>query len=472
VAPRPGGGAPLSSDGAAPTAGEVHAPPGARGRWWAAGYLDLLDLLPTKCHLILDATRVERLRFCGLAWWREFHPTHGERRRVAGCGDWVLCPRCATAVARREAGEAVALLEGIVKAIGEGGLECWGVGWTFTLPKGFSEAVEAALLEGVAIPGDGAGQAAASGGGEASCPAPGAPPAVLGRRPGEVGRFQRLVNALFGGVREVLQWIHEGEGRVAGVAVLHLNGDETLEEPHYHIHVYIYPVARGEDGGWVPVRRWEEREVLERARRLWKGVLEEVFGPFEGEVDVHRLYFRERGQAAHYLQYQLRPPLESLWDGGWRRVTVEGAGRVVGRVLWLPKAFKRVRWFGWLAPGKRRVVLPLLGFREVEDEDEGERWQRVGGGVLLGWRRRPDGGWEAVFRDWDGVVRTCPEEWMEWWPPWGGRRRRWVWDGGGGSSLGKERVLQIVGEGLAQVRNGATPRAGAGPDAPSGGGVA
>jgi hypothetical protein len=370
-------------------------------------------------------------------------------------------------VARREAGEAVALLEGMVKAIGEGGLECWGVGWTFTLPKGFSEAVEAALLEGAASPGDGAGQEVSSGGEEASSPAgaPGAPPAVLGRRPGEVGRFQRLVNALFGGVREVLRWIHEEDGQIAGVAVLHLNGDETLEEPHYHIHVYIYPVARGWDGGWVPVRRWEEREVLERARRLWKGVLEEVFGPFEGEVDVHRQYFREKGQAAHYLQYQLRPSLESLWDGGWRRVTVEGAGRVVRRVLALPRGFKRVRWFGWLTPGKRRVVLPLLGFREVEDEDEGERWQRVGGGVLLGWRRRPDGGWEAVFRDWDGVVRTCPEEWMEWWPPWGGRRRRWVWDG----EVRRLEAVVLAGVLKALLGEGAGPRVGAEQDAPSGG---
>jgi hypothetical protein len=329
-------------------------------------------------------------------------------------------------VARREAGEAVALLEGMVKALGEGGLECFGLGWTFTMPQRFSGVLEEALL-------------------------------------GDSERFRELVNALFEGVREVLRWIHEGDGQIAGVAVLHLNGDENPEVPHFHLHIFVYPLARGGEGGWVPVRRWAEVEDLERARRAWKAVLERVFGPFEGEVDVHRQYFRERGQAIHYLQYQLRPPLESLWDGGWRRVTVEGAGRAVKRVLGLPKAFKRIRWLGWLTPGQRCKVLPRLGFREAGDD--GERWQRVGGGVLLGWRRREDGRWYGLFQDFDGVLRECPEERLEWWPPWGGRRRRWVWDGGR-SHLSVERVLQIVGEVLAQVRNGATPRAGAGPDAP------
>jgi ketosteroid isomerase-like protein len=433
VAPRPGEGAPLSSDGATPGGGDVHAPPGARGRWSPRGYLDLMHLLGMEPMHLLSMDAVHRMERCGLVWWRELHPTRGERRRVVGCGERPLCPRCATAVARREAGEAVALLEGMVKALGEGVIECWGVGWTFTMPKEFSLAVEEALL----------------GGGK---------------------RFRELVNVLFEGVRSVLKEVHEEDGDIAGVAVLHLNGDESLVEPHVHIHVYVYPFARRGDGGWVPVRRWEEREVLEGARQLWKAVLERVFGAFEGEVDIHRQYFGEKGQAVHYLCYQLRPLLEGLWDGGWRRVTVEGARRIVGRVLALPRGFKRIRWFGWLTPGQRCEVLPGLGFREAEDEDEGERWQRVGGGVLLGWRQREDGGWDAVFRDWDGVLRTCPEERMEWWPPWGGRRRRWVWDGVGGSCLGPERVLQIVREVLAQVRNGASPRAGAGPDAPSGGG--
>jgi hypothetical protein len=326
-------------------------------------------------------------------------------------------------VARREAGEAVALLEGMVKALGEGSLESWGTSWTFTMPRRFSEALEEALL-------------------------------------GDSERFRELVSALFEGVRLVLKEVHKGDGDIAGVAVLHLNGDEHPEVPHFHLHIFVYPLSRGGDGGWVPVRRWEEREVLERARRAWKVVLASVFGPFEGEVDVHRQYFRERGQAIHYLQYQLRPPLESLWDGGWRRVTVEGAGRVVRRVLALPRGFKRVRWFGWLTPGQRRKVLPGLGFREAEDDDC-ERWQRIGGGVLLGWRRQEDGKWVAVFRCWDQKVMVCPEEMLEWWPPWGGRRRRWVWDGGR-SHLSVERVLQIVGEVLDEVRKreASSPRAG------------
>jgi hypothetical protein len=129
-------------------------------------------------------------------------------------------------------------------------------------------------------------------------------------------------------------------------------------------------------------------------------------------------------------------------------------------VLALPRGFKRTRWFGWLTPGQRRKVLPGLGFREAEDDDY-ERWQRIGGGVLLGWWRQEDGKWVAVFRCWDQKVMVCPEERLEWWPPWGGRRRRWVWDGGR-SHLSVERVLQIVGEVLDEVREreASSPRAG------------
>jgi len=399
VAPHPGEGAFLV-DGATPRdgadldvplgGGGVLRPPGARGRWWDAGYLDLLHLLAPA-----DAQLIKR---CGLVWYRETHPTLGERRRVVGCGERVLCPRCATAVSRYEAGEAVSLLEGLVGSLGE--FECWGVGWTFTMPKRFSEVVEEALL-------------------------------------GDSERFRRLMNALFEGVRCVLKRLHERDGEIAGVVVLHLQGDESLVEPHFHLHCYVFPYARRGDGGWGVVKRWADGEILAMARRLWKSVLVKVFGAFDGEVDVHRLYFKSRGQAVHYLAYQLRPPLEGLWDGGWRQVSVEGAKRILNRVRALPRGFKRVRWLGWLTPGQRRKVLPGLGFREAEDEDGGGRWQRVGGGVLLGWRRREDGGWEGVFKDWDGVVRTCSEEKMEWWPPWGGRRRRWVWGGGEGGGDGK-----------------------------------
>jgi hypothetical protein len=217
-----------------------------------------------------------------------------------------------------------------------------------------------------------------------------------------------MVDALYKASRvAILDSLPEQGVRVGGLTVMHTTGSDDPLDPHYHFIVLVSPIAwaGGDDGLWVSLDHWWEQDgPLTMLRKRWTGSVRRVFRGVvdlddcmteDGLLNVRREYRTKREQMTHTLRYELRAPMQDLWKGMTRPGRYErrgGRGRPLVRCLdeeqvaqylrdeeQLRKGFRRVRWFGYLAPNQRPKRLPSLGFvRGTGDEDGESDWKPDG----------------------------------------------------------------------------------------------
>jgi len=256
------------------------------------------------------------------------------------------------------ANDAIALVKGIIKALGmEGELQCFGDWWVFTLPKELSAELDS----------------------------------IRGTE-----EWRKKITKLFNAGAVVVKKFHP-EGEIAMPASLHLSGEEEPCEAHYHFNFYVLPVVKSE-GKWKPLMRWIEGKELEQARNFWKRKVQKIFGVELEEIVINRGYLKGWSMASHLLRYLFRHPLEDLWKGwegfdndndkvtytyhkkGFEAVTLDVPGGEVleafSRVKDLPHSFKHIRWFGYLGGNQRGNILRGLGFEAKEAKDLAE-WTKV-----------------------------------------------------------------------------------------------
>jgi hypothetical protein len=200
----------------------------------------------------------------------------------------------------------------------------------------------------------------------------------------------------------VLSVLPEGV-QPGGLSIIHTHGSEDPLTPHYHVIVLIASVAFGKASGRCQMlSRWRSKEDLETLRAEWTSgfnrVMQETFGR-DAAVELLNVrvgYHRAQGQARHTLNYELRAPLKDLMEGltrpgvyEWcdkakrlheRDIDSDEAARFLLEFQDRRHGLNRYRQWGFLAPNVKGKRLSALGFRRVEDGDQGE----AGGWVALG----------------------------------------------------------------------------------------
>jgi len=146
--------------------------------------------------------RVETLSFFNPL--REVEGAYEYRMRLKGCGDRVMAPIEGTYYCDSLANDAIALVKGIVNALGmEGKLQCHGDKWVFTLPKELSAELDS--IRGT-------------------------------------DEWRKKINKLFKAAANIIKKQHP-EGENSMTASLHLSGEEKPWEANYHFNFYVLPVV-------------------------------------------------------------------------------------------------------------------------------------------------------------------------------------------------------------------------------------
>lgn len=170
----------------------------------------------------------------------------------------------------------------------------------------------------------------------------------------ETSQRGRYLNKLIHkGYRTIEVFLQVEKGQIGGVCVLHFWKSKSPLEPHYHLHITVSPWLK--DGSLIaPLFR--SKADLEFLRKLWCQAVNQVFGTDFKVVDVKYRYAKKEQQANHRLRYCFRSWLQDLakWKGDFE-THKEELRRALDRAEEM-QGMKKIRWFGYLAPQKRREL--------------------------------------------------------------------------------------------------------------------
>ena len=349
-------------------------------------------------------------------WAIEEHSETGEMRaRPLSCGDRCYCPRCAPARARQQAAKMSLMFDGIHAGAQELGLRVDHrmSGIWFTISR-----EDSAALHALSDPPDGYY------GDQGDNPTERQRLDVEFERRRK--RYRRALSAMQKAAQEATLAILPDGVQPGGLSIIHTHGSEDPLTPHYHVIVLLAPVAFDTASGQCrAVSGWRKTEDLEQLREEWtvgfNRVMRSTFGrdAVGGLLNVRVGYRKSQGQARHTLNYELRAPLKDLMEGLTRPGVYEWRDKAKRRhereidtadVVRFLTEFKdrrfrlnRFRQWGFLAPNVKGERLSVLGFRRVEDNDQGDGSEWIGLGTFsLGYSDTERG--VAVMRRYDRIL--------------------------------------------------------------------
>ena len=170
----------------------------------------------------------------------------------------------------------------------------------------------------------------------------------------EISWRRKFLNDLIhSAYRTVEAFLHVEKGQIGGVCVLHFWKSKKPVYPHYHLHITVSPWLK--DGSLI-TELFKSKADLELLRKLWCQAVNQVFGIDFKVVDVKYRYAKREQQANHRLRYCFRSWLQDLakWKGDLE-THKEELKRALDRAEEM-QGVKKIRWFGYLTPQKRREV--------------------------------------------------------------------------------------------------------------------
>jgi len=226
--------------------------------WGSKGFL---EFILSDGAQDFGADLLKGLVSCGSKYGRQVNKKDGSKRYYPrGCGNTVLCGRCASAKSKQRAFNSFEVFRELIKAVRKRGLEleCMGLDIELTMPIWLSEYF-----------------------------------CSLKNR----GLLRDWVDRLFKVSRLTIEkWLCTVIGiekmKIGGTQVLHWWKSGAPWKPHVHFHFLIAPVFVDTNGDIKPLKRWYEKEEIQVLRDIWKRELGREFGELAEILNVHVNYLR------------------------------------------------------------------------------------------------------------------------------------------------------------------------------------